>query len=241
MANARELVLPLRGALVPVPAQPQLGVCSICHSSATAEFPICYQCDSAARVDPPEILPITLSVHGELIHDHLRNYKDSRSTSVRDRTTLRLAGLLAIFMANHARCVGEFDYATCVPSERQVALEPVVRRTRCFAGRCRQVLAARPGSGERELDPARFVVTDGVAGDRVLLLDDTFVTGASLFSAVAALRERRAVVVGPVVIGRHVHRDWAPSDALLSWIEKRPWDERRCARCDGERRSGTLV
>jgi hypothetical protein len=70
VADARELILPLRGALIPVPAQPQEGVCSICHSSANVGFPTCYPCHDAAGVDPPEMLPITLSVHGELALTH---------------------------------------------------------------------------------------------------------------------------------------------------------------------------
>lgn len=240
MADARQLILPLRGALIPAPAQPQEGVCSICHSSANPGFPTCYPCHDAAWLDPPEVLPITLSVHGELIHDHLRNYKDSRSATVRDRMSLRLAGLLATFMACHAGCVGEWDYATCVPSPGRVALEPVVSRIRLFADRYRQVLAMRPDARERALDPAQFTVTGNVANQRLLLLDDTFVSGAKLFSATTALRQHGATVVGPVVIGRHIQRSWAPSAELLSWIEERPWDESRCARCAGERRGGTL-
>lgn len=240
MADARELILPLRGALIPIPAQPQEGVCSICHSSANVGYSCCYPCSGAALLDPPEILPVTLSVHGELIHDHLRSYKDSRSASVRERMSLRLAGLLATFMANHAGCVGEWDYATCVPSAQRVALTPVIDRIRLFAGRYRQVLAARPEAGQRSLDPAQFVVTADLTGDRILLLDDTFVSGAKLFSAAAALRQHGGVVIGPVVIGRHIQRNWAPSGELLSWIEERPWDERRCCRCDGERSGDTL-
>jgi hypothetical protein len=112
--GAQELI-PLRGALVPVPAQPQDGVCSICHSSAKTGFTRCLRCSEAAAFDPPEILPIALSVHGELIHSHLRNYKDSPSADVRSRMSFRLAALLATFMSHHARCVGEWDYATCVP------------------------------------------------------------------------------------------------------------------------------
>jgi hypothetical protein len=240
MADARELILPLRGALIPVPAQPQEGVCSTCHSSASVGFPRCYPCHDAAWVDPPEILPITLSLHGGLIHDHLRNYKDGRTAPVRDRMGLRLAGLLATFMAGHARCIGEWDYATCVPSTHRIALRSVMSRVQLFAGRYRQVLVTRPHAGDRALDPDQFTIAGGVSDDRILLLDDTFVSGAKLFSAAAALRQHGASVVGPVVIGRHIQRTWGPSANLLSWIEKRPWDESRCARCAGERRSGTL-
>ena len=240
MADAGQVIVPLRGALIPVPAQPQDGVCAICHSSARPGFATCRPCEDATPLDPPEILPIALSVHSGLLHAHLRGYKDSPSAAVRDRMSLRLAGVLAMFMAQHEGCIGEWDIATCVPSPGRVALQPVVTRVRELAGRCRQVLAAQPDANQRALDPGQFTVTEDVAGLRVLLLDDSFVSGAKLFSAVAALRQRDAVVVGPVVIGRHLQRGWPPSADLLSWIQERPWTERRCARCAGERRSGTL-
>jgi len=240
VADARELILPLRGALVPVPAQPQDGVCSTCHSSASAGFSRCLPCSEAASADPPEILPITLSVHGELVHGHLRNYKDSPAPGVRSRMSLRLAALLATFMANHSRCVGEWDYATCIPSATRVALQPVISRIGLFAGRYRQVLDAAPDAEARVIDPARFAVPVDVRGHRILLLDDTFVSGASMFSAAGALRAHGATIVGPVVIGRHIQPRWLPSAELLSWIAKRPWDETRCARCVGERLRASL-
>lgn len=91
------------------------------------------------------------------------------------------------------------------------------------------------GTGtKKDLATARFAVTRSVNGERILLLDDTFTSGATLFSAVAALRDAGAQVVGPVVLGRHVRPDWPPSRTMLSWLGSRTWDETRCARCDGE-------
>lgn len=86
------------------------------------------------------------------------------------------------------------------------------------------------------LDPDQFEVVHDVSGERVLLLDDTFTTGAKLFSAVAALRRAGATVIGPVVLGRHVQTSWAPSEEMMSWLSERTWDEDRCGRCDGEQR-----
>ncbi len=236
MSLAGHLVLPLRDSLIAVPAAGQMGVCDICHSSSLRGYPTCHRCSAARGMDPPEVLPITLSVHGELMHEHLRAYKDSPSHSVQARMSVRLAALLAVFIAHHERCIGQWDYVTCVPSPRRVALAPVVTRVHALHGRYRQVLAMEKGNCERELDRERLRLTAGVQGDRVLLLDDTFTTGASLFSASAALRHAGAEVVGPVVIGRHVQRSWEPSRELLSWLEKRRWDVGRCARCAGEQR-----
>jgi hypothetical protein len=62
-----------------------------------------------------------------------------------------------------------------------------------------------------------------------------------MFSAVAALREGGATVVGPLVMGRHVRPNFGPSEAMMSWLGRRAWDEARCCRCDGEQQhAGSL-
>jgi hypothetical protein len=236
MATRDEVLLPLRPALVPVPANGQIGICAICHSNCPAEFSTCYPCRQASTLDPPSILPISMSISHGLVHHHLRMYKDAPDELTRGRLVLRLAALLSVFMENHGACVGEWDMVTCVPSERRVAMASVVAKLQRFQGRTFEVLRAQSEATGRALDPDRFQVTSVVSGQRVLLLDDTFTTGASLFSAIAALRQAGAVVVGPVVLGRHVQASWAPSQEMMSWLADRTWDEHRCCRCNGERR-----
>jgi hypothetical protein len=53
-------------------------------------------------------------------------------------------------------------------------------------------------------DPAAFEVDAGARGRRVLLLDDTWVTGARIRSAAAALEHGGAQVVAMVIAGRAV-------------------------------------
>jgi hypothetical protein len=65
--SASELIVPLRGALVPVPAANQVGVCAICRSSAGPGYDTCFKCGQAAWLQPPDVVPITLSVDGGLI------------------------------------------------------------------------------------------------------------------------------------------------------------------------------
>ena len=236
MVTAAELLLPLRPGLVPVPAAGQAGVCRYCHSACDAEYQQCFACLEAVRsVGAVEILPISMSVDGDLLHRHLRGYKDDRSAEVRARMSLRLAALVSVFMEHHRRCVGEFDSVVTVPSPGRVAVEAVVRRVRSLVGEYRPALRATRAGSKNELRTDRFEVVRGVAGERVLVLDDTFTRGPTLFSAVGAFREAGAVVVGPLIIGRHLQPGWAPSRDLLAWLRGRRWDERRCCRCAGER------
>lgn len=237
MASAAEAALrPLRSGLMPVPAGAQAGICSTCRSGCEGEEEHCWPCREAAKaVGTMDVLPIAMSVEQGLLHRHLRGYKDDRSAPVRARMALRLAGLLAVFMGSHERCVGEFDSVVTVPSGRGVAMAPVIGLYGSLAAVHEPALAVSGLGTKRTPAAERFVVTQEVGGEKVLLLDDTFVSGASLFSAATALRRAGALVAGPVVIGRHVNPDYPTSEPMLRWLRGRQWDDGRCGRCAGER------
>lgn len=240
MPTSGELVQPLRPGLVPVPAWPQDGVCRICRSGCEPQYRQCYPCLEAERsVGAPEVLPIAMSIDQELLHHHLRGYKDSRSGRTRDQMALRLAGLVSMFLRHHRTCIGEFDSVTAVPSSQRLALQPVLRRVASLAGVHHQALNSSGPGIKENLATERFEVTRQVRGERVLLIDDTFTRGRSLFSAAGALRDAEAHVVGPLVIGRHVQPTFHTTQPLLKWLTGRSWDELRCCRCDGERSDGS--
>ena len=79
MADREEILRPLRPALVPVPKSGQLGICPVCLSSRNDDFATCYPCDQAAYLDPPAILPVTMSLAGGAVHHHLRMNKTRRT------------------------------------------------------------------------------------------------------------------------------------------------------------------
>lgn len=236
MASADELLQPLLAALTPVPAV-QPGVCSLCHSSVSNDFPQCYKCGvEASAIGPVEVVPVTMSVEGGFVNSHLRGYKRSRDPATRQRMALRLAALLSVFLREHGDCLGHWDTATCVPSAAQRAMNAVARPIRRVSDNLDDLLDVPPGNWDRLFSQERFTLTRDVSGERVLLLDDTFASGASVMSAAAVLRDGGADVIGPVVLGRHVAPQWPPSAEILDWLLPRRWDPGRCCRCDGERR-----
>lgn len=172
------------------------------------------------------MVPISLSVHWELLHHHLRNYKDGLHPEVRENLTLRLAALLGVFLANHLdSCLGgHVQRVATVPSSRRDAPWQIVRRLRPVRGQTNP-LTYEPERG--------ITVNADVQGQRVLLVDDTFTTGKSLFSAHRALTDAGATVAGPVVLGRHIRPEWPPSKILLKRLESTRWDPTRCCRCEG--------
>ena len=70
----------------------------------------------------------------------------------------------------------------------------------------------------------------------MLLIDDTWTTGASAQSAAAALKAAGAGATASIVIGRHLNREWHENDRRIRGIA-RPFDWSRCALC-AERKSG---
>jgi hypoxanthine phosphoribosyltransferase len=82
----------------------------------------------------------------------------------------------------------------------------------------------------REFNPRKFAAIESLNGESVLLIDDTWTTGASAQSAAAALKQAGAGKVGAVVIGRHVNRDWGENDRRLRAIP-RPFAWERCVLC----------
>jgi adenine/guanine phosphoribosyltransferase-like PRPP-binding protein len=63
----------------------------------------------------------------------------------------------------------------------------------------------------------------------VLLLDDTWVSGASAQSAAAALRLAGASHVAAVILGRHVNPDDPASAPLLTGLAPARYDPLACA------------
>jgi len=173
-----------------------------------------------------------MSLHGELLHHHLRGYKDDKLPAVRSRMSARLAALLAVFLRFHTACVGDFDSVVLVPSGRRAALQAILDRLPGL--RDRGLPALRFRRSDIQFSPDRFSLMRGVQGERILLLDDTFTAGGSMFSAAAALRAGGGIVVTQLVLGRHVRPNWPPTQEMLEWLKGRPWDEARCARCSGE-------
>jgi orotate phosphoribosyltransferase len=83
----------------------------------------------------------------------------------------------------------------------------------------------------RTVDRDRFKSLRKLEGEAVLVIDDTWTTGASAQSAAAALRRAGSGPVGAVVIGRHINPEWDDNDRRLSALQEQPFDWSRCALC----------
>ena len=216
------------------------GVCLDCFN-LTDGYERCYAC-SRGELHLDAMVPISYSIGHEYLHHALAGYKrleGSRAAAM----TGQVAGILERFLSRHEACVAAaagiagFDLVTTVPSSHpdrdpdhplrgivgelveptRARYEPVLRRTTC------EVVA-------RRFDRRRFAAVRPLEDARVLLIDDTWTTGASAHSAAAVLKAAGVAAVGAVVVGRHLNREWHDNDRHIEALA-RPFDWSRCALC----------
>lgn len=114
-------------------------------------------------------------------------------------------------------------------------LETAIGRVSVLASRYAPLLVRGPAYVDHnQADDLAFTVPSRLRGERVLLLDDTFTTGARLQSAASALRLNGASTVVSVVVGRVINPGWNDNCRRI-WDEARetPFSFDRCCLCQG--------
>jgi predicted amidophosphoribosyltransferase len=234
----------LDGACLAVRA-PGPGICRICCGPVEDRFEICWSCRQVGRGLLRQLCPVTavsLTTRATGLYAALKQYK-GQPNSVARRQRSRLAGLTAAFLERHGECAapGGFEMVAVVPSlQMRAGLHPLaemlrmVRRLGCPVV---DALERGPSLIERNTpSPNAYRCRRGlVEHRRILLVDDTYTTGAHLHSAAAALEDAGASVVHLLVVGRHQDREWAPTRRLLEWasLPENRWSCERCVRCRG--------
>ncbi len=242
------------GLAVPV-AGP--GVCAVCHGPGRDGRPVCWCCRAVSETLGPHpcpmVVPVALYRTGDRLHAVLRGYKDAPAAAARHYFAGRLGSHLAWFLDAHGPCITRaagtsWDSVAVVPSSTRTP-DAARRRPKVWSQHpLGAVVAAMPSlSGLARIDVVRshgtaehlapscdaFAVGAEARGRRVLLLDDTWVTGARVRSAAAALSHGGAVVVAVVVAGRAVGAvGSAPVPALATWWR---WAETRAVPRAGPR------
>ncbi len=215
-------------------------VCGVCFNFTTG-YERCYACAHGLPwLDA--LAPISYSVAREQLHHTLASYKRLEGEVAR-RFTVELAAVLWRFLSQHEACVAAavgvqgFDLVATVPSSDQGRdehhpLRTIVGELVGPTRRRHERLLRRTGTAvpERGFDRDKFVSVRPLAGESVLLIDDTWTTGANAQSAAAALKSAGSGPVAAVVIGRHLNRDWHHNDRRLRAIT-RPYDWDTCALC----------
>ncbi|MGH9068136.1 MAG: hypothetical protein ACRD0J_11715 [Acidimicrobiales bacterium] len=232
---------PLAALCCPVPG-PGPGVCRLCRGPCRAGFARCRGCSLIlSQVSRPchRVVPVSLYRVPGPLHLALRRYKDGVAAAARHHDAVVVGAILARFLFDHGPCLhraagGAWDLVTTVPSSRgrpgPHPLEDAISLVPWLAAQHRPLLERAGGPlGHGLAGDGAFSVRGPVRGARVLVVDDTWTSGARAQSAAAALRWAGAEVPAVVVVGRVVDPLWDRRSAgYWSRHSAVPFDWSRC-------------
>jgi predicted amidophosphoribosyltransferase len=230
--------------LVPMPPDAP-DVCPLCRSGRTRPDRPCFSCGrTAAQVPHPcgLVIPISYYTTPSVLRDRMHDYKEHPDPAARDEQARNVAAILARYLVEHRDAFvarfGDWEDVVAVPSthhDNAAALQAAVEANfpdalRPFA----RHLTRGPGAMTfNQASPTGFIPAAGaaVSGRRMLLIDDTYTTGARLQSAHHALVAAGATVVAAVVVTRKINPDprygsdllWQRQTAVPFDFRSAPW------------------
>jgi len=188
--------------------------CRVCRGSVAGGFSRCYQCElhhsAAGRLLADAVLPVAYAVKGSQFAADLWRYKDG------DREAgEKLRALLGDFLRDHGPCAWRAAGMAAPPGKVAVVPSgqgrPGVHPLVPLVASCVRLpdvpLSARAPDVPRgrEIGFGWLHVDGPVAGENVLVVEDTWVSGGSAQSVAVALKLAGAARVVVVVLGRHVN------------------------------------
>jgi predicted amidophosphoribosyltransferase len=235
---------PLEHYLIAVPPGGD-DTCRVCHGMVNSGYETCISCSRARSTLGSLSLDatafISLAPRGEQMARDLYTYK--LNTVPEFRRQQLMAGLSAVFwrwLAQHENCLAtvadvvRFDAITTVPStsgrDGEHPLNTLV--SKIVAGSATRTLDTL-ALARSDLDPRapavdRFAATSVVRGRNILVVDDTWTTGAKMQSASASLKRAGAHVVGGVAIGRWLNPGYNDAATWLRRKKRRQWSWDLC-------------
>jgi predicted amidophosphoribosyltransferase len=209
----------------PLNPRPGPGVCRVCFN-LTDGFARCYACGSVESW-LAAVAPISYSFSGGQLHHALAGHKRTTGPAAR-RMSVELAAIMWRFLAEHEPCVARaagadrFKVVATVPSGERPRDEqhPLRRIVGELCGPTRErherlLLRSKSAVAGHAFEAGKYEPVRGLNGESVILIDDTWTTGANAQSAAAALREAGAARVAAVVVGRYLNREWHQNERRL--------------------------
>ena len=164
------------------------------------------------------IVPISLYEVGSQLHYQLKHYKDGDGSKMAWDFLVKTAALLGCFLQRHDGCIaaaagGGWDIITSVPSSTdrpgEHPLATAIKLVPSLRDQYEPLL--RRGSTPPQHNVASedgYEPLRPLGGERVLLVDDTFTSGARAQSAASALNNAGATVAAIVPIGRVISPEY---------------------------------
>lgn len=221
---------------------PGPGVCKICHGAPGAGWSVCWGCDHVAdQLSNPVslVVPITLATKNGAMYDVLVRYKRQNPSPARHEARLLLAAMLVRFLGSHSGCISlaagaEWDLITIVPSTSDRAgphpLESVMSMNSHLESLFLPTLKKGPvQTTHNSASDQGFTAVADVSDRRVLLVDDTFTTGARGQSAASVLGANGAHVLAILPVARLITPGFSEeAQALWDKAKKVPFNFETC-------------
>lgn len=226
-----------RPILGTVPSEDEAFVCALCLGPVSG-FEQCFGCNKLFAGAPWELhrkaVPMTSVVKPSPWYSLLAGYKTSAPQYMPV-----LASVAHAYLTEHQADLdnmlgGKAAVLTLVPSTRGFTFEnQPLRRTLAMStelrGRLVQTMTHRPNVqiGRQEFKPSAFKVMKSLVKDeRVILVEDTWISGSKALSAAGALLDAGAREVAIVSIARVLDDSFWPSDHPYREAMKAPYDHK---------------
>lgn len=218
-------------------------LCDLCGTPCGG-YPNCFKCGQVFRPGnfgsllPDVCAPLFYAIRGTQSGVDVRAYKDPFPT---EQVLNRIKIVFYFFLELHRECLGVKtglapSHVVAVPSGTGRVNHPLVDVLLPFAGRVleqRSVrrLAPPRAEGERQesIAPGLFDVGSFSSGDHVVVVEDTWTTGANCLSVAVAVRQAGAGTVSVVPLARYLNS--RHSDTAEWWRmqgELPPYDPTFC-------------
>ena len=201
-------------------------LCGLCSAPVDSKYSYCFRCKQATtyRSIVEGVVPLAFAPKDEQFYRDLVSYK--RQPTKQTQAFQRLA-ILTFFGSRHIPCLeyvyGPINALGIIPSTQGRSKELLRMLASTFHRGLPQLDIQYVGSGTgKRRQPAigDFQVRSDIQGQRILLFDDSWVTGAAVFSAASNLHAAGAAYVVAVVLGRVLDPAWGPNQIYFKEWQK---------------------
>lgn len=214
--------------------------CNVCTTPVDG-FDRCFVCQNAYRATSglaDLVIPLAYGIQGAQSAFLLRQYKDNPDGRVRQQHGLVVNWLLYLAILLHEGCIGRrvgraVGCRFAVPSVRgRLGAHPfeLITQQMNATRDSPRLVASQADSGERVVSVDKFALdqeTD-LAGQHVLIIDDTWTTGANAQSAALASRRSGAAAVSVMVVGRWLRPNFGHNAEFIKTRLGRDYDPWMC-------------
>lgn len=241
------------GAIMRNPLRIPNFTCAVCTTPISAQYTLCYRCNQdalGARAWSPtrvpvarRVVPLTYAIFGRQSNIDMHRYKKDGLTAkerLASPSYQRVLLLVLGFALTHAECLDRVSQRPVtrlafVPSlSGRPGIHPLTLVGDALPRQWQRVaLEAVPGVPEeerRKVSLDHFILPDPgkVAGQHVVVFEDTWVQGGHAQSAAATILHAGAAEVTIVVIARRLKPDSTQQSAFWKMLEPREYTLEIC-------------